>query len=157
VLGLPVVELEHEYSVREEPFVVWAAVVALQAEELLIPQAGCLDVAHSDQCLGLCGANRDDHTDAVAGGIIDLCEPAFAVVELRRSVYGAAVGGDSLERRCELVGADPYDRSTFTGRGSLGCPLADHSVMCDLTNPGSTQQLQRLLRLGRLLLSCSIR
>jgi hypothetical protein len=57
-------------------------------------KAGCFDVAHGDQGLGLRGANRHDHADAVACGIIDLCElcePALAVVELRRSEYGAAV------------------------------------------------------------------
>jgi hypothetical protein len=127
VLGLPVVELKHECSVRQEAFVVWAAVVASQAEELLIPAAGCFDIAHSDQCLSLGGANRNDDTDAIARGIIDLCQPARAVVDLRPSVNGAAVGGNSQERRRELVGADPYERSALAAWCPFGCPLADHS------------------------------
>ena len=88
-----------------------AAVVAAEAEELLVPAAGRLDVAHRDQGLRLGGANRDDDADPVAGGVVDLGQPALAAVELRPALHRAAVGDD----RAASVGASSSAQIHTTG------------------------------------------
>ena len=55
VFGLPFVELQYEHTVRQEPFVVRAPVITLEAEQLLVPIARRFDVAHREQRLGLHG------------------------------------------------------------------------------------------------------
>src|SRR6516225_6814037 len=98
VLDVPVVELEHEDVVGEQALVLRSAVVAAQAEELLVPAAGCLDVADAEQCLGLGGAGRGDDADPVACGVVDLSQPAFAVVRPGAATDPAAGRLDPLQR-----------------------------------------------------------
>ena len=98
VLGLAVVELEHEDAAGEQPFVVGTAVVALEAEEVLVPAAGRLDVAHRDHGLRLGRADRRDDADPVAGGVVELHQPALAVVEPRPPPHLAAAGDGPPER-----------------------------------------------------------
>ena len=51
VRGLEAVELEDELVVEAETLVVRAAMVAAEAEELLVPTAAGLDVSDSDEGL----------------------------------------------------------------------------------------------------------
>lgn len=50
VFDLAVVELKNQDSIGEESFVLGSSVAALQTEELLIPAAGCFDIADRDHC-----------------------------------------------------------------------------------------------------------
>lgn len=51
VFDLAVVQLKHQDAIGEKPFVLRAAVVAVQTEQLLIPAAGRFDIADRDHCL----------------------------------------------------------------------------------------------------------
>jgi hypothetical protein len=97
VFDISVMELKHECSVGEQPFVLRAAMITTKAEELLIPAAGCFHVAYGDHGLGLSCANRDHDADAVAGWVVDLDKPALTAVELGASAHCATVGGDPFE------------------------------------------------------------
>src|SRR4030095_1802808 len=85
VLGLAVVELEHEDAAGEQPFVVGTAVVALEAGEGL----GRAAAPWHD---GWGGAGRDgpDAADPVPGGLVEPHQPALAVVEPRPPPHLAA-------------------------------------------------------------------
>src|SRR5215218_2651380 len=126
VLDLAVVELQHQHAVGEQPLVLWAAVVALQAEELLIPAAGGLDVAHREHGLRLSGADRHDDADPVTGRVVDLGQLALAGVQLAPALHHAAAGDHAPERGMQLVGRDPHHRPARGGRGTVGRPLPDH-------------------------------
>jgi hypothetical protein len=52
VVDLPVVELENELAVRDEPFVVGTAMRALTAEEPLVPRTARFDIVNRDKWLG---------------------------------------------------------------------------------------------------------
>src|SRR5215211_4405024 len=126
VLDLALVELQHQRPVGEEPLVLRAAVVALQAEELLVPAAGGLDVADREHGLRLGGADRHDDADPVAGRVVDLGQPALAVVQPRPALHRAAAVDHARQGLMEVVGADPQHRPTGGGRRPLGRPLPDH-------------------------------
>ena len=117
VLGLAVVELEHEDAAGEQPLVVGTAVVALEAEEALVPAAGRLDVAHRDHGLGLGRADRRDDADPVAGGIVELHQPALAVVEPRPPRTWPPPATASPRRRPRAGRRRP--RSTVADQGAL--------------------------------------
>ena len=51
VLDMPIVQLEDQHPTRDQSLIIWSAVRALAAEQLLIPATACLDVAHADERL----------------------------------------------------------------------------------------------------------
>jgi hypothetical protein len=104
MFDISLMELKHESSVGEQPFVLRAAMITAKAEELLIPAAGCLHVAYGDHGLGLGCINRDHDADPVAGRVVDLDKPALTAVELGASVYHATGGDHSLEGVVQAVG-----------------------------------------------------
>jgi hypothetical protein len=81
MVGLEAVELEDKGVPVDEPLVGGTAVVAAQPEHVLVPPAGCFDIAHGDERLGLGpAADGDGHANAVAGGVVALDEVALAAV-----------------------------------------------------------------------------
>jgi hypothetical protein len=53
VFDVSMVELKDQSVVGEQPFVIRATMITTEAEELLVPAAGCFDVAYGDHRLGL--------------------------------------------------------------------------------------------------------
>ena len=51
MLLFPAMQLKHHPSLRNEPLIVWAAVVTPTAQEPLIPATARLNIAHADQGL----------------------------------------------------------------------------------------------------------
>src|SRR6266508_4359945 len=145
VLGPDVVQLQDEVPVGEQPLVLGAAVVAAQAEQLLVPTAGGFHVAYRDHGLGPGGTGQDDDSDPVAGRVVDLDEPAFPVVESGAAAYGAAVGDYLAERGLQLVGADPQDRAAGGGRLEVGGQLADHCGCLEAAVPQSDRPAEHRL------------
>jgi hypothetical protein len=135
VRDVAVVQLQHEGRPGEQPLVLGAAVIAAQAEQVLVPAAGGLDVAHREHRLGLRRPGRDDDPDAVARGVVHLHEPALAAVELRTPVHPPAVRADPRQRRVQLVGADPRERTVRCDR-PLGGELPDHPRRGEPPVPG---------------------
>src|SRR6266540_2697406 len=145
VLGPDVVQLQDEVPVGEQPLVLGAAVVAAQAEQLLVPTAGGFHVAYRDHGLGPGGTGQDDDSDPVAGRVVDLDEPAFPVVESGAAAYGAAVGDYLAERGLQLVGADPQDRAAGGGGLEVGGQLADHCGCLEAAVPQSDRPAEHRL------------
>ena len=52
MLDFPAVQLKHQPALRNEPFILSAAVVAPTARETLIPATAGLNIAHANQGLG---------------------------------------------------------------------------------------------------------
>jgi hypothetical protein len=127
MFDISMMELKHESSAGEQPFVLWAAMVTVKAKELLIPAAGCFHVAYGDHGLGLSCPNRDHDTDAVAGRVVDLDKPTLTAVELGSSMHCATIADDSLEGVIQAVGRDPQNWSASGGWRLFSRELADHS------------------------------
>ena len=98
VSRVPLMKLEDQSAVREQPLVLRTAVVALKSEQSLIPPAGGFDVTYRDHGLRLCPAGRNDDTDPVTGRVVDLDEPTLAVVERWAPMHGASGRHDVCER-----------------------------------------------------------
>jgi hypothetical protein len=126
VLDVRLVQLQHQDAVGQQPLVVGPAVVADQAEQVLVPAAGGLDVADGEHGLGLRRPGHGDQADPVAGRVVDLGQPALALVEPGPAPHGAAGRGHRVQGRPQPVDADPQDRPAGRRRGQLGGPLADH-------------------------------
>lgn len=58
MLDMPIVQLEDQLPARDQSLIIWSAVRALAAEQLLIPATARLDVAHANEWLRM-------HTDVV--------------------------------------------------------------------------------------------
>jgi nickel-dependent lactate racemase len=120
--NLAMMKLQHQNAPGEQALVVRPAVVALQAEQLLVPAAGCLDVAHHDHGLGLDRADRNDNPEAVPGRVIDLGEPSFALVQPWPAAHHAPVGHDPVQGGPQPVGQDPENGPTRRCRGTVDGP-----------------------------------
>jgi hypothetical protein len=126
VFNIAMMELKDERLTREQPFVVWAAMITTQAKELLIPAARCLDIAYGDHGLRLSHTYLSHNAEPVAGRIIDLGKPPLTAIESRAAAHFAAIGLDLPEYAVEAVSRDPQNR-TAGGRRDIGCQLTDQS------------------------------
>jgi hypothetical protein len=126
VLHLSMMELKDECSVGEQPFVLRTSMIATEAQELLVPEAGRFHIAYRDHGLGLSCARPYHQADAVARRIIDLGQPPLTAIESRPAAYLATIPLDLAERAKETVGRDPRDGTT-AGRRDIGCQLTDQT------------------------------
>src|SRR5262249_31011888 len=53
MLNLPIVKLEDQAALRDEPFIFWPAVRALTTEQCLVPATTLFHIAYCDQWLGM--------------------------------------------------------------------------------------------------------
>ena len=104
VFDISVMELQHQSSVGEQPFVLRSAMITAKTQELLVPAAGRFHVAYCDHGLGLSCANWDHNADTVSGWVVDLDQPTLTAVELGASVHCATVGDDASEGVIQAVG-----------------------------------------------------